>query len=141
MHSHFQCSGKIAWFTALFPYLILLILGVRGWLLPGAWIGIEFYISPKWERLLDVQPWRDAAVQIFFTLNICYGGMPTLASYNHFNHKLYADAIWISLLNCLTSFFAGFVIFAYMGYLSLITQQDVASLIQAGQGVNLYIKR
>lgn len=44
-------------------------------------------------------------------------------------------AIIIPIANCLTSFFAGFVIFAYMGYLSEITGQDISDFIQAGQGL------
>ena len=41
----------------------------------------------------------------------------------------------IPAANCLTSFFAGFVIFAYMGYLSHITGQDIDNIIEAGQGL------
>ena len=41
----------------------------------------------------------------------------------------------IPALNCLTSFFAGFVIFAYMGYLSKVTGQDIGNIVQAGQGL------
>lgn len=130
-----KTSGKLVWFTALFPYLVLVILGIRGWLLPGAIIGIEFYVYPKWERLIDIQVWRDAAIQIFFTLSVSYGGMSTLASYNNFNHKIRRDAILIPLANCCTSFFAGFIIFSYMGYLSHITHQDINDIIQAGQGL------
>lgn len=38
----------------------------------------------------------------------------------------------IPVCNCLTSFFAGFVIFSYMGYLSYITGQDIDNIVQAG---------
>lgn len=128
-------SGKIVWFTALFPYVILLILGIRGWMLPGAGAGIRFYMVPNWQKLFELKVWRDAAIQVFFTLSISYGGINSLASYNKFNHNIQRDAILISLANCFTSFFAGFVIFAYMGYLSEITKHDIGDLIQAGQGL------
>ena len=42
-------------------------------------------------------------------------------------------AIAIPLINCLTSFFAGFVVFAYMGYLSEITGQNIDNIIEAGK--------
>ena len=61
--------------------------------------------------------------------------MSTLSSYNKFNSNILRDAIIIPFANCLTSFFAGFVIFAYMGYLSKITGQDIGNIIQAGQGL------
>lgn len=130
-----KISGKLVWFTALFPYVVLLILGIRGWMLPGADVGIKYYIVPDWSKLGNIQVWADAATQIFFTLAVGYGGMGTLASYNTFNHNALRDAIIIPLANCITSFFAGFVIFAYMGYLSHVTGQDIDNIIQAGQGL------
>ena len=41
--------------TATSPYLLLLILLVRGVTLPGAWEGIKFYLLPDWARLADPQ--------------------------------------------------------------------------------------
>ena len=38
----------------------------------------------------------------------------------------------IPIVNCLTSFFAGFVVFAYMGYISEITGQNIDNIIEAG---------
>lgn len=130
-----KVSGKAVYFTAVFPYVILLILGIRGWLLPGADIGISFYLTPKWKKLTEISVWSDAATAVFFSIGISFGGMTTLASYNKFNSNIMRDAICLPLANCLTSFFAGFVIFAYMGYLSKITGQDIENIIEAGQGL------
>ena len=33
-----------------------------------------------------VQVWADAAIQVFFSLSLCWGGLITLASYNKFNN-------------------------------------------------------
>ena len=45
---------------------MLLVLGIRGWILPGAEIGIRFYLMPKWEKLFDIRVWSDAASTLKF---------------------------------------------------------------------------
>ncbi|XP_033226112.1 sodium-dependent dopamine transporter-like [Belonocnema kinseyi] len=44
-------SGKVVWFTALFPYAVLLILLVRGITLPGSGEGIKYYLSPNFSAI------------------------------------------------------------------------------------------
>lgn len=50
----FLSLPKVVYFTATFPYVILLILLVRGALLDGAIDGVEFFIVPDWDRLKDL---------------------------------------------------------------------------------------
>ena len=49
--SHFQ----VVYFTATFPYLMLVVLLIRGVSLPGASQGILFYLYPDLRRLGDPQ--------------------------------------------------------------------------------------
>lgn len=48
-----KSSGKVAYFTAIFPYVVLIILLVRGVTLPGAWSGIMYFITPQWDKIYD----------------------------------------------------------------------------------------
>ena len=48
-------SGKVAYFTALFPYVVLTIMLIRGATLPGAWTGIKFFINPVWGDMLKAE--------------------------------------------------------------------------------------
>lgn len=66
-----KVTGKLVYFTSLFPYVVLLILGIRGWLLPGAEIGIKFYVTPDFSRLADIGVWIDAA-SIWLTYTFIY---------------------------------------------------------------------
>lgn len=42
---------QAVYFTALFPYLVLLVLLVRGLTLPGSVNGIIYYLTPEWHNL------------------------------------------------------------------------------------------
>ncbi|KAK0154984.1 Sodium- and chloride-dependent GABA transporter 2 [Merluccius polli] len=48
-----QSTGKVVYFTAIFPYVMLVVLLVRGLTLPGAINGIKFYLYPDPSRLTD----------------------------------------------------------------------------------------
>jgi len=56
--------GKVVYFTATFPFVILLVLFVRGVTLPGAWDGIKFYIFPQWDQLLNIKVKQHFITQI-----------------------------------------------------------------------------
>ncbi|XP_013791683.1 sodium- and chloride-dependent glycine transporter 2-like, partial [Limulus polyphemus] len=130
-----QTSGKVVYFTALFPYLVLVIMFIRGVTLPGAKEGILWYITPVWSRLMKAQVWGDAAVQIFFALSPAWGGLITLSSYNPFYNNCYKDAVIVSTSNVLTSIFAGFVIFSVIGYLAHELNVDVEHVVNQGAGL------
>ena len=135
MFKGIKSSGKVVYFTALFPFLVLFILGIAGWTLEGSGKGIEFYIKPDWSKLLEINVWFDAAVQIFFAMSTACGGLITLASYNRFNQNTLRDTFVITLTNALTAVFAGFVVFAYIGNLAFVTQQEVKDVVSSGSGL------
>uniref|UniRef100_H2ZGX1 Transporter n=1 Tax=Ciona savignyi TaxID=51511 RepID=H2ZGX1_CIOSA len=130
-----KSTGKVVYFTATFPYIILIILLVRGCTLEGAVDGIVFYVRPDWERLKDSTVWTAAATQIFYSLGVSFGGLLTFASYNKFSNNIYRDTLIVSLGNCATSVFAGFVIFSVIGHMAFKVGQKVEDVIDHGPGL------
>lgn len=46
---------QVVYFTALFPYVILVVLLAHGATLPGALDGIIYYLKPDWSKLGEAQ--------------------------------------------------------------------------------------
>lgn len=44
---------QVVYLTASFPYIMLFFLLVRGLTLPGASLGLEFYLKPDFSKLLE----------------------------------------------------------------------------------------
>ena len=62
-----------------------------------------------------------------------------MASYNEFNRNSFRDTFVIALANAFTSIFAGFVVFAFIGYVSYVTQQEVSAVVTSGPGLAFII--
>ncbi|XP_064625183.1 sodium- and chloride-dependent glycine transporter 1-like [Lineus longissimus] len=130
-----KTSGKVVYVTATVPYVFLVILLIRGCTLPGATEGIIYYIKPDFSKLLEFRIWAEACLQIFYSLGTAWGGLITMASYNTFHHNFYRDAITVPIINCLTSFTAGFVVFSVIGFMAKEAGVPVKDAITSGPGL------
>ncbi|XP_074600851.1 sodium- and chloride-dependent creatine transporter 1-like [Brevipalpus obovatus] len=130
-----KSTGKAAYVTAIFPYIMLVILFIRGVTLPGAIDGIIFYIKPDFSKVATVQVWIDAGTQIFFSYAIALGTMTALGSYNNFNNNFYHQMVFVAFMNSGTSIFAGFAIFSVLGYMAHQKGAPIETVAEKGPGL------
>ncbi|TWW56760.1 Sodium- and chloride-dependent creatine transporter 1 [Takifugu flavidus] len=128
-----KSTGKVVYFTALFPYVILVVLLAHGATLPGALDGIIYYLKPDWSKLGEAQVWIDAGTQIFFSYAIGLGALTALGSYNRFHNNCYRDAFILAIINSGTSFFAGFVVFSVLGFMAAEQGVDISKVAESGK--------
>lgn len=130
-----KSTGKVVYFTAVFPYFILFALLINNVQLPGAKNGIIYFVTPVWSKLSEVKVWVNAAAQVFNSLGITFGSMISMASYNRFNNNIVRDALIVSFTNAFTSILAGFVIFSAIGYMAHIHNLPIDNIATDGPGL------
>ncbi|XP_025084088.1 sodium- and chloride-dependent glycine transporter 1-like [Pomacea canaliculata] len=135
LYKDIKTSGKVMYVAAILPYIVLFALLIRGAILPGARDGVIFYLVPRWNKLLEWKVWMAAAAQVFYSAGIGVGGVSTLASFNRFHNNCYRDAMFLPILDALTSVFSGFVIFVYLGYMAHLQDTTVENVVKQGAGL------
>ncbi|XP_070513127.1 sodium- and chloride-dependent transporter XTRP3 isoform X2 [Cardiocondyla obscurior] len=111
-----QSSGKVVYFTSMFPYLVLTIFFIRGITLKGASAGLAHMYTPKVEKLLEPMVWLDAATQVFYSFGLAFGSLIAFGSYNTPDNNCVRDVILVSVCNAFTAIYASVVIFAILGF-------------------------
>jgi len=129
--------SKIVLWTVPIPCIMLVVLLVRGLTLEGAVLGLEYFLEPDWAVLMDVQVWRAAFGQVFFTLSLAFGIMITYASFLHRKSDINNNAVIIALADFATCFVASIAVFATMGSLALQTNQPVHEVLEGSKSIGL----
>lgn len=111
-----QSSGKVVYFTSLFPYIVLTIFFIRGITLRGASAGLIHMYTPKVEKLADPTVWLDAATQVFYSFGLAFGSLIAFGSYNPPKNNCVRDVLLVSVCNAITAIYASVVIFAILGF-------------------------
>jgi solute carrier family 6 amino acid transporter-like protein 5/7/9/14 len=131
-----RSSGKASYVLAIFPYVVLSILFVRAVTLPGAFNGIKYFLTPQWDKILEIKVWYAAVTQVFFSLSVCFGNIIMYASYNKFTHNVYRDANIVTTLDTFTSLLAGCCIFGILGHLAHeLGVEDISTVVKSGAGL------
>ena len=107
--------SKVVLLTVPLPWIMLVILTVKGLTMDGAIEGLEFYLEPRWEKLLEADTWRWAFGQVFFSMSLGFAVMLSYASFLHRRSDLNNNALIIGIGDLGTSFVAGIAVFSMLG--------------------------
>lgn len=119
-----KSTGKVVYFTATFPYVVLFIYLIRGVTLHGAINGVKYMFTPKMEQLANPTTWINAATQIFFSLGLGFGSLIAFSSYNQYHNNFERQAVAVSVINSGTSIFASIVTFSIYGFKATINYEN-----------------
>ncbi|XP_073945336.1 sodium-dependent nutrient amino acid transporter 1-like isoform X2 [Choristoneura fumiferana] len=127
-----KSSGKAAYFLAIFPYVVMIILLITTMTLPGAGTGVLFFLTPQWDKLIELDVWYAAVTQVFFSLSVCTGTIIMFSSYNGFKQNIFRDSMIVTTLDTFTSLLSGITIFGILGNLGYVLQKPVAEVVGSG---------
>uniref|UniRef100_A0A671MMD7 Transporter n=1 Tax=Sinocyclocheilus anshuiensis TaxID=1608454 RepID=A0A671MMD7_9TELE len=133
-----KSTGKAVYFTATFPYVMLLILLLRGVTLPVYIFCILLFMLLFLNCITCsflCKVWMDAGTQIFYSYAICLGYLSSLGSYNQYNNNCYRDSFFLCFLNSGTSFLGGFAIFSVLGHMAQEQGVDISLVAESGPGL------
>ncbi|XP_035827546.1 sodium-dependent serotonin transporter [Aplysia californica] len=120
----------VVYVTATLPYVLLTVLIIKGITLPGAMDGVIFYVKPDFKKLLLLQTWIEAAIQVFYSLGPAYGAIITMASYNKFHNNCLRDSILLSFVCEGTSVYGGLAIFTVLGHMAHTADVPIANFTE-----------
>lgn len=130
-----KSSAKVRYFTATFPFIIILVLLIKSLTLEGADKGMRYFFKPKFELLADAKVWVNAASQTFNSMGCAFGSMISFASYNKYNNNILHDTIAVWLVNGITSLIVGIFAFATIGNIATEQGTSIEDVIDDGPGL------
>ena len=105
---------RVSKFMMIALLVLMAILMVNSLTLDGAMSGLEFYLMPNLDKLLEKGVGNvilAAMSQAFFTLSIGMGSMAVFGSYINKDRKLFGEAINVGVLDTTIAIVAGIIIF------------------------------
>lgn len=145
-----KLSGKITIYTAIAPYILLMILLIRGVFLDGAFDGLIYLLKPDLSKLFSLSVWVDAINQVFFQIsigiiafqlniinkffNLGVGIVTLFGSYRKKNEDIKASSFYIPYAVAFCGILASLTIFTYIGNMSSEANIPISKIPLGGPG-------
>lgn len=127
--------GKVVYFTVLIPWALLLVFVWRGITLPGADVGLRFYLTPVFSKLLEPSVWLAAYTQVFFSLSVGFAIMIAYSSFLPLKSDIVKNAFVIGIADAATAIVGGLAVFGALGHLAHIKGLPVEDVVLSGPGL------
>ena len=101
---------RVTKFMMLFLIIIMIFLGIYCMLLPGAEVGLKFYLIPDFSKI-NQNVIVAAMNQAFFTLSLGIGAMAIFGSYINKDRSLMGESINVIILDTFVALMSGIMIF------------------------------
>ncbi len=123
--------GKVVKYTVSLPVICLLIMAVRGIMMPGAMAGLAKLFIPDWTALADSNLWVDAIGQVFYSLSTSMAIMFAYGSFLDKDSNIVIDTIIISFSDMFISILAGVVMFTTMAGTGMLDSMSASGIATA----------
>ena len=123
--------GKVVKYTVFLPIILLLIMAVKGCMMPGAMEGLRRFFIPDISAFADATLWIDAVGQVFYSLSIMMAIMFAYGSYLDTSSNLAEDCFIIALSDAAISVLSGIVMFSTMGGVGMLDSISASGIATA----------
>jgi len=121
----------------MMPVLFIITVTIVVWsvFLKGAGDGIRLYLTPDFSKIANVDVWVAAYGQIFFSLSLGFGIMIAYASYLPKGANILKNSVIVACTNSFYEMFAGFGVFAVLGYMAFKQNVPIEETVTSGIGL------
>ncbi len=123
--------GKVVKFTVTLPVICLIVMAVRGIMLPGAMSGLAKLFIPDWSALGDSNLWVDAIGQVFYSLSTSMAIMFAYGSFLSDDSNIVVDTTIIAFSDMFVSVLAGIVMFTTMAGVGMLDNMSASGIATA----------
>jgi len=123
--------GKVVKYTVSLPVICLLIMAVRGMMMPGAMSGLAKLFIPDWSALADSNLWVDAIGQVFYSLSTSMAIMFAYGSFLDEKTNIAVDTVIIAFSDMFISILAGIVMFTTMAGVGMLDKMSASGIATA----------
>ncbi|CAI5446401.1 unnamed protein product [Caenorhabditis angaria] len=125
--------GKVSYITVVLPYILVVVLFVRGVTLEGASTGLYYYfLNPDYSKIMSPRTWSEALKQLCFSLSLGHGGLMSMASYNHPKSNCLLNAFIVIAGDTMMSVIGGAAVFSTLGFLANQRNVTVPEVVESG---------